>query len=169
MKPQDILVILKILLWQNRKWRQIDLALELGLSQTEVNFALHRLAKSGLLDVSLRQPMKRALAEFLIHGLRYVFPAELGPMGRGTRTAHSHEALARKLMTNDEFKIVWPDPEGQERGQLLEPLYPSVPFAAKRDPELHEWLALLDALRIGPVRVQKIAMDRINKKIGISA
>jgi hypothetical protein len=109
--------------------------------------------------------MKRALAEFLIHGLKYVYPGSLGALGRGLVTAQSHEALAKKLMANDEDKIVWPDPEGLERGQTLEPLYPSVPFAAKKDPELHEWLALIDAVRIGSARVHKIAVDRITKKL----
>ena len=165
MKPQDIVILLKILLWKDRKWRQLDLAAELGMSQTEINFALNRLVKSGLLDVAKLQPMKRAMADFLIHGLRYVYPAELGPLGRGMATAHSHDSLAKKLMTSDEHKVVWSDPEGKERGQLVEPLYPSVPFAAKKDPELYEWLALIDAIRIGSARVQKIAVDKLTKKL----
>lgn len=165
MKPQDIVILLKILLWQDRKWRQLDLALELGVSQGEINFALNRLVKSGLLDAKKLHPMKRALAEFLIHGLKYVYPAELGPLGRGMATAHFHDSLAKKLVTGDDHKIVWSDPEGKERGQLLEPLYPSVPFAAKKDLELYEWLALIDAIRIGSARVQKIAADKITKKI----
>ncbi len=165
MKPQDIVILLKILLWQDRKWRQLDMAMELGMSQTEINFALSRLVKSGLLDSTKHKPMKRALVEFLIHGLKYVYPAELGPLGRGMATAHSHDSLLKKLMTDDDHKIVWADPEGKERGQQLEPLYPSVPFAAKKDPELYEWLALIDAIRIGTTRVQKIAIARITKKI----
>jgi hypothetical protein len=169
MKPQDIIVLLKILLWQDRKWRQLDLAAELGMSQTEINFSLNRLVRSGLLDPSKRHPMKRALGEFLIHGLRYVYPADLGPIGRGMATAHFHGYLAGKLVTGEDQKVVWPDPEGQERGQFLEPLYPSVPFAAKKDPELREWLALVDALRIGSARVQKLAADRIMKKIEAAA
>lgn len=168
MKPQDIVVLLKILLWQDRKWRQLDLAMELGMSQTEINFALNRLVQSGLLVENKRQPMKRALAEFLIHGLKYVYPGKLGALGRGTVTAQSHESLGKRLAGSDDEKIVWPDPEGKDRGQVLAPLYPSVPFAARKDPELHEWLALIDAVRIGSVRVQKVTVDRITKKIEAS-
>lgn len=169
MKPQDIVVLLKILLWRDRKWRQVDLALELGMSQSEINFALSRLVRSGLLDAAKQLPMKRAFAEFLIHGLKYVYPASLGAIGRGMATAQSHDSLAKKLIGNDEEKVVWPDPRGEVRGQALEPLYPSVPFAARRDSELYEWLALIDAVRIGPARVQKIAADRITKKLEVSS
>ncbi|MCC7440659.1 MAG: hypothetical protein IT285_03435 [Bdellovibrionales bacterium] len=158
-------MLLKILLWQSRSWRQVDLAEELGLSQTEVNFAIHRLARSGLLDASKKRPMKLALAEFLIHGLRYVYPAELGGMGRGVVTAHSHDSLARNLVVGEGDRIVWPDPQGDARGQMLEPLYPSVPFAARKDAELHEWLALIDAVRIGSVRARNLAAERIRDKI----
>lgn len=169
LKPQDILVLLKVLLWQDRKWRQLDLATELGLSQTEVNFALSRLVKSRLLDESKRKPQKLSLKEFLIHGLRYVYPGDLGPSGRGVATAQSHASLSKRLVAEQDHQFVWLDPDGQLRGQSLVPLYPSVPFAAKKDPELHEWLALIDALRIGSVRVQKLAAERISRKIDATA
>ena len=163
MKPQDILVLLKILLWKDRPWRQVDLAEELGLSQTEINFSLNRLVKSGLLDSTKRRPHRLAMAEFLLHGLRYVFPAELGRVGRGMSTAHSHGSMVKRIITEEKF--VWPDPDGQQRGQFLEPLYPSVPFAAKNDPDLYEWLALIDAIRIGSSRVQILASKRISEKM----
>ena len=169
MKPQDIVVLLKVLMWREKQWRQIDLAQELGLSQTEINFSLNRLVKSGLLAEDKREPYKLALTEFLIHGLRYVYPAELGPAGRGIATAQSHESLAKKLIVSDEQKVVWADPEGDIRGQTIEPLYTSVPFAAKKDPGLHEWLALIDAIRIGSARVRNLAVEKIQKKLGTAA
>ncbi|MCM0605934.1 MAG: hypothetical protein KA715_07565 [Xanthomonadaceae bacterium] len=169
MKPQDIVVLLKILLWQDRKWTQHDLANDLGISQTEINFSLSRLVKSGLLDEAKKHPFKHALAEFLIHGLKYIYPAELSGNGRGMATAQTYSLLAKKLISAEDNQVVWPDPEGKDRGQHLEPLYPSVPFAAKKDPELHEWLALIDAIRIGSVRVQKFAIDRIHKKLNEAA
>lgn len=44
---------------------------------------------------------------------------------------------------------VWPYAEGNIRGQEIEPLYPSVPKAVKKDPALHELLALVDGIRVG--------------------
>lgn len=165
LKPQDIVVLLKILIWQSRSWRQVDLAEEVGLSQTEVSFALNRLARSGLLDASKKRPMKLALTEFLIHGLRYVYPPELGGMGRGMATAYSHGSLAKRLVVSEGDRVVWPDPQGDVRGQILQPLYPTVTSAARKDPELHEWLALIDTVRIGPVRARNLAVERIRGKI----
>jgi hypothetical protein len=52
---------------------------------------------------------------------------------------------------------VWPSPDGPVRGAAFEPLYPSVPEAAKRDSCLYELLALIDAIRDGRVRERKLA------------
>ena len=45
-----------------------------------------------------------------------------------------------------------PDPMGNSRGLIVEPLHPNVPKAAKKDSYLYELLALVDALRIGGPR-----------------
>ena len=52
---------------------------------------------------------------------------------------------------------VWPDPDGEVRGATLEPLHKAAPKAARRDPALHELLALIDALRDGRVRERQMA------------
>jgi len=59
-------------------------------------------------------------------------------------------------MSND-LPPVWPWPEGNTRGIGLEPLYKSVPRAALRDPNLYQFLALVDAIRDGRARERKIA------------
>lgn len=64
--------------------------------------------------------------------------------------------------------IVWPHPEGEIRGESLEPLYPSVVDAARRDSALHESLALVDALRIGRARERKLAIDLLAKRFRAS-
>ena len=48
--------------------------------------------------------------------------------------------------------LVWPHPEGEVRGESLEPLYPSAVEAAPKISKLYECLALVDALRIGRAR-----------------
>jgi hypothetical protein len=52
---------------------------------------------------------------------------------------------------------VWPDPDGEVRGQAFLPLYKSVPKAADEDEKLHELAALVDALRSGNARERNIA------------
>jgi len=108
--------------------------------------------------------MKSALQEFLVHGIKYAFPAEPGRLCRGIVTAHSAPPLAEKIVSSEPY--VWPDDEGPVRGQAIEPLYPSAPAAARKDPKLYELLALVDTLRVGRAREQKIAVQEIEKRIG---
>jgi hypothetical protein len=58
---------------------------------------------------------------------------------------------------------VWPDPTGEVRGQAIEPLYRSVPTAARNDPELYVLLSLIDAIRVGRVREQRLAVKELEQ------
>jgi len=61
--------------------------------------------------------------------------------------------------------LVWPHPEGDVRGESLEPLYPSAIDAARRDRALYESLALVDALRVGRARERALAIDLLTKRL----
>jgi hypothetical protein len=165
LKPQDVLVVLKMLVSGDKDWRLVDLGQELGLSQTEVSFALARAQRSGLVDASKRRPNRTALEEFLIHGLKYVFPAELGAVCRGLPTSHSMTPLSKEIVSEPHDQYVWPYADGKMRGQSVTPLYPSAPYAASRDPKLHEFLALIDALRVGRARERNLAAEGIKKRL----
>lgn len=165
-KPQDILVLLKLCLWQAREWRHVDLSVELGLSQTEVSFALERCRVSGFLDQAKKRVIRTALLEFLAHGLKYVYPVQPGSLCRGLPTAHSAPPLSKRIVSDEHDQYVWACDEGKIRGQTIEPLYESVPFAAAKDSRLHELLALVDALRVGRARERAIAADELEKRIG---
>ncbi len=52
LKPQDILLLLKLIANNRVNLRQLDFAMALGLSQAEVAYSLDRLKKSGLIDES---------------------------------------------------------------------------------------------------------------------
>jgi hypothetical protein len=166
-KPQDVLVLLKILLRENQPYRLIDLSAELGLSQAEISNSLERAHNVGFLDAS-RKPIKSALAEFLVHGLKYVFPAVPGAMDRGIPTAHSAPPLSKIIISESNDQYVWPFPEGEVRGQSVSPLYKSAPGAALKDAMLYEWLALIDAIRIGRARERNFAAEEINKRLGMA-
>ncbi len=166
LKPQDLLILIKMLIWEAKPYRLLDLSAELGLSQSEISFALERAKNAHLLDSSKRKPIKSALAEFLIHGLKYVFPAVPGPIDRGIPTAHSAPPLAKQIIFDKNDQIVWPSPDGKVRGQTVSPLYSSATYAAQKDPKLYEWLSLLDAIRLGRARERKIAAEEIKKRLG---
>ena len=61
--------------------------------------------------------------------------------------------------------LVWPHPEGEVRGESIEPLYRSAVDAARRDSRLYECLALIDALRVGRARERKMAIDLLTKRL----
>jgi len=98
-----------------------------------------------------------ALEEFLVHGLKYAFPAEHGEVTRGIPTSYAAEPLKSEITISNDLPPVWPWHEGDTRGVGLEPLYKSVPHAALRDPALYQLLALVDAIRDGRARERNLA------------
>jgi hypothetical protein len=60
---------------------------------------------------------------------------------------------------------VWPDAEGDVRGVTLEPLHKTAPKAARKDPVLHELLALIDALRDGRARERQLAEHELSARL----
>lgn len=165
LKPQDILVLLKLLAAGEKRWRMVDLGLELGLSQSEISMALERARRVGLIDASKKKVIRSAMEEFLLHGLKYVFPAEIGMLCRGIPTSHSAPPLAKKIVSDENDQYVWPHPEGSLRGQAVSPLCEWAPEAARKDPCLHELLALVDALRLGRARERMIAAEEIRGRL----
>ena len=165
MKAQDILVVLKLLskLISSQTWSQRELASELGISVGEINSSLKRNQKSGFLDAELI-PVKYAIKEFLLHGFKYCFPAEIGQPTRGIKTAYAAPFLAEQF-ASQELPPVWPDPDGKEKGIEFKPLYKSVPFAIKNDPQLYRFLALLDILRSGRKREINFAQEQLKNEI----
>ena len=164
MRPQDIAILLKIVSLNKTPWKTTDLASQLYISQSEISQALHRNWSAGLLDDSKKNVHKKSLVEFLIHGVKYVYPQKPGPIVRGTPTAHSAPPLSKMIQSSGDV-YVWPDEEGTVRGEMIQPLYPNVPKAAKADHTFYELLALVDAVRVGKSRESKIAADELHKRI----
>ena len=106
-----------------------------------------------------------ALIEFLVHGIKYVFPAKPSAIVRGIPTSIAAPVLKGKLMTAGEYICVWPDVMGKEMGQSVNPLYKTVPMAVKKDPRLYSYLALVDAIRVGHSRESALAAKELEKKI----
>lgn len=197
LKPQDLLVALKLVAVGSERWTYARLAKELGLSASEAHAGVQRCQRAGLLventtvdldDPATREalpspdihpvksrrrralqanesgnpvrPHDRFLAEFVIHGARFVFVPDRLPLAVGVPTSHSAPAFAG-VFAPGSTEFVWPHPNGQVRGQGIEPLHPNVPFAAMQDAKLYEMLALFDALRVGRARERGMAIDRL--------
>jgi hypothetical protein len=162
-KPQDIVVLLKIIALNTDQWQQIPLALSLKMSQGEVSQSVARSKYADLLDFTGKQVMRQSLMDFLQYGLAVVFPAKPGAMVRGIPTAHSAAPLKNEIESGDDY--VWPHAQGQVRGQGITPLYSTVPEAALEDEALYELLALTDALRVGRARERHLAIQELKRRI----
>jgi DNA-binding Lrp family transcriptional regulator len=159
LKPQDVVVALKLCGYPKGRPPISVIASELGLSPSEVHGAIQRLKSSRLLHgPALKdKPNISGLEEFLVHGLKYAFPARHGEVTRGVPTSYAAEPLKSEIDSSNDLPPVWPWHDGDTRGVGLEPLYKNVPQAALRDPALYQLLALVDAIRDGRARERKLA------------
>ena len=164
MRPQDIVILLKIVIKKDQEWQNKDLAQELFISPGEVSDSLNRSSIGGLIDHEKKKKVyKNSLIEFIEHGLHYVFPALPGSMVNGVYTAHSHLFMQQHFKS--ELNYVWPDPRGEVRGLSIEPLYKQQVKAIRIDDQLYLMLALIDVIRVGRVREMKLAMQELKKNI----
>jgi len=186
MKSQDIVVLLKLVSLQEQEEQALPgqpqwafsgespysvrtLEALLGISKSEINGAIKRSLSSGL-AIKDRQtgrpsPHRRNLHNFIVHGLKFVFPAKPGAMTRGVPTAFAAPMLKSQLVSGGEYIYVWPSAQGRDMGQSVEPLFKSVPDAVQQDERLYEYLALVDAIRLGNQREAGLAGDRLSERL----
>ena len=175
MKGQDIVLLLKLLSIEKSasaasetqySVRQLEVAT--GISKSELSAALNRCIRVGLAardhQTGIPKVNRKALLGFLLHGIKYVFPAKPAELVRGMPTAFAAPVMAGRLMSAGEIITVWPDATGQHKGQAISPLFKSAPMAAKADAKLYELLALVDAIRIGNARELKLATQLLEEE-----
>ena len=170
LRPQDVLVLAKLLAYGCQRPAMAQMGIDLGLSSSEVHGALKRLEQARLLvpgPVGTR-PQLQAVEEFLLHGVKYAFPARRGEVTRGVPTSYAAAPLNEHLNSDSQLPPVWPHSQGIQ-GVALEPLYRTVAAAALRDQALYEILALIDAVREGRARERKLAEEELRKRIRGSA
>ncbi len=170
MKPLDVLVLVKWALHPKERWTFPALASSLGIAASATHGAVKRalqarlMARSGESPTAV-QPVRASLLEFLIHGLKYVYPAERGSVTRGVPTAHAAPVLKKHFAPTDGLPPVWPDPKGTVRGEAFKPLYKAAAKAAASDPALYSALALIDAIRGGNARERELAAKLLTEMI----
>ena len=159
--PQDVLVMIKLVVSKQPGWSYSSLAHDLRMSPSMVHSSIGRSSQARLFDLYLRRPRKKPLEEFLIHGVKYAFPADIGSMTRGIPTAYASPAFKNHISYNEGEIYVWPHPKGEQRGLSFSPLYSSVPGIVMHgnDEELYYALGLVDAIRLGRSREMKFAED----------
>ncbi len=191
LKPQDVVLLLKLLAnSEHLKWSQAQMARDLCISVSEINAGIKRLISAGLLLITppvliglfdpslnellhsrqqiekLYQPVLKACEEFLISGVKYMFPVKLGEITSGIATSYAAPVLKGYTIGNDPIPV-WPYAMGQQRGMSLEPLYPSVPKSVSLfpDTEFYDLLCLVDTLRQGNIRERAQATKILTERI----
>lgn len=167
-KGQDVVVLLKMLS-SDESVSVRTLASQLGFDVAGTHRAIRRLGEAGLYSVELRRVHEPNAEEFLIHAVKFSFPAKLGSEVRGVPTSWAADPLKGELADYPGLPVVWPYALGKVRGLALEPLHPMVPEAALADPELWQRLALVDALRSNDgARVRQLAEKLLGESIAIA-
>lgn len=164
MRPQDIVVLLKIIALKHDDWHNTDLAYSLKISASEISEALNRCKIAGLIDSKKRKVNINSFTEFLIYGLKYVYPAEPGAIVKGIPTAHSASPIKERILAGNDV-YVWSYTKGSHRGQAIEPLYKTLPQAVKEDLLFYELLVIVDTIRVGRTREIKIAIEELKKRL----
>jgi hypothetical protein len=167
LKPQDLLLLLKMACHRHRAFTYAQLAADLGMSASEAHSGLRRAGVARLVfqsdqRIEIQRP---ALRDFVLYGARYCFPPSMGLPARGMPTGYAAPPLRELIAQSDELPPVWPQPEGSVRGLTLYPLYRTVPAAATRDVALYECLALFDSLRAGAARERELATQALSERL----
>lgn len=169
LKPQDLLVLLKQVAQPAQVRTYAALGDAVKISASQAHRSVQRCLTSGLAVSKGRgewQTVRSALLEFAVHGVRYAFPATLGPVKRGVATSFGALPLSLQINSAPGEAPVWPHPKGESKGPSLSPISPTAPDVALADPTLYKLLALLDALRVGRARERDLARKLLAEALG---
>jgi len=83
------MVVLKLCSYQRKRPPMSAIAADLEMSPSEIHAAIKRLQQARLVHGPELEdrPNLSALEEFLVHGVKYAFPAEHGEVTRGLPTS----------------------------------------------------------------------------------
>jgi hypothetical protein len=168
LRPFDIAVALRLTLVPEDRYE--PLAVALATSTSAVHRAVGRLQNAGICAPGTRTVRADALHEFLVHGVRYAFPAIHGPERTGLPTAGAHPEIAGVIGQSEPVRnLVWPMEGGSARGETIVPLFNGVTKVAARDPRLHQMLACVDVLRVGTARQRTAAAELLRRDLAAAA
>lgn len=137
-----------------------------GVSKSEVSNILSRCYANGLAKLQRNgtpSTNRKGLEEFLVYGIKYVFPAKTLALTRGIATGLTAPVFGGELRAPSDQTPVWADPKGATSGPAVEPLYKTVPYAVRKDQTLYIFLALVDSIRLGLPREKNLAVHKLQE------
>ncbi|PLX67854.1 MAG: hypothetical protein C0603_06965 [Denitrovibrio sp.] len=176
LKPQDVMIVLKIVAMHQREWKYNEAALELHMSPSEVHAGVKRLKKCcllnemtmgfGTVETKLHLPDIENIKEFLQHGLRYVFPTVTTEPVSGLPTSYGVVHLFEGYHSENSYIPVWEHNVGDYMGVGVKPLYKSAPKACMDDFQFYELMSLAEALRSSDDKLHGYAWQKMNIMLG---
>jgi hypothetical protein len=175
LRPQDVLLATRVfsLGLTRSECTYTGLGAALGLSTSTAFEATARCRSAQLLPPTGWSISQKHLRDLLVVGVPRIFYAIRGGLVHGTATSTSAPPVAGKFKPAAEgtLPVVWCEDEAPDtlpRGEGLEPIYPTVPAAARQDSVVYELLALADVMRIGTAAERTIAAGLIDKRLGFT-
>jgi hypothetical protein len=164
LKPQDVVIALKLVAIKDASWSQSNLAKSVNMSTGFINQALQRLEQCNLYRSKRKIVLVDALKDFLVYGIRYVFPAQKGPTVRGVPTSIAAPPMSSHMAVSGlNWPPVWRDIRGEHQGYEIVPLCPAIALVIQ-DERFYELLALVDVFREGRTREKKIAAEELEAR-----
>lgn len=168
LKPQDVVVLTKLVAIEDPKVPIHRLAGALSMSPSEVHHAIHRAADADLVTVvehrthaHEKHVNRPALLELALSGLKYIFPVKPQTHARGIPTGWASPVLLGPEVPDSVLPPVWPTEDGPVAGLAVPPLYRCVPHVARRDPKFYALMASIDAIRTRCPRATRAARSTL--------
>ena len=171
LKPQDVVVAVKVFILEGRKWSFQTAATSLGLSSVSVvHQAFTRGRRAGLYYQTSAgwRVNKPRLRDLLAHGVPSMYYPIQGPATSGVETGPAASPVKMYFPPAGKGypRSVWPKIGKQSTtGESLEPIHACVPEAALADDRLHEIFALVDVVRLMTGKERKIAVELLERII----
>ena len=176
LKPQDIVVTLRLLLAESRAepTSYAHLSSWTGVSASEAHAAIRRAVTVGLVATALKDTgtgfgwtvARGPLEEFVSYAIRYLWPLEQGPEQRGVPTGWAVNGFNTGPNSVQEASPwVWKSAMGTIRGTETKPLYRTVPEAAVKDPVFHQALAAIDLARAPNQRLRRLGVEWLQSNV----
>jgi hypothetical protein len=89
LKPQNVVLLLALSLPSATESTYRSLAADLFISTSEIAGGINRLRAARLLRSDAKKPVKRAMEEFLLCGVKYAYPPNRGGQTRGLPTSYA--------------------------------------------------------------------------------
>ena len=148
----------------------------LGISKTEIAASLRRCVESNLLSISNSYDVvslvdlnwkvnQKALFNLIKYSIPHLYPPKLLGFDIGIPTGFSGPALSEEVTSAGNTKIIWSSEHGDAYGQVLDPIYKTVAYAAYQDEFVYKCFTLIDAYRLGKAREKDIAISLLEKTI----